>query len=151
MSRCVRFVVSFRSWSLLYFIFVFRWFVRESIGIFAPRKSLSVCFRHSIASTYRLIKRVPMITFTASLSDKANGTQYVVFPKRIRSVISPRSRNGRPFASPSRGIIASLSSYFSHPSNNASRFTIFIREPVSKTALNGNIVCCVFPIEYDTT
>ena len=54
--------------------------------------------------------------------------------------------NGRPVASPSHGIVASLLSNFSHPSSNASRFTMFIPEPVSKTALKGNIVCCVFPI-----
>ena len=108
-------------------------------------------FRHSIASTYRFMKRVPKTTSTASLFAAMNGTRYVMFPNRVRNTISPSRREDLPFASPSVESTVSFVSHVFHPSVSESGLKMFIPEPVSNTVLYGSILRPSSPIGHEIT
>ena len=72
-------------------------------------------------------------------------------PKRARMGATPRSRKGRPFASPSRGTVTIRTRYRFLPSKNALFSIKFGLEPVSNTAAKIRRLRGSGPTEQDTT
>ena len=101
------------------------------------RWSLMHCLRRSIESTCWFVKRVPRMTSTGRESATTNGIWNIELTKRARMSSTPRSRWGRPFASPSRGTVSFRTWYRFHPANRALFRIKFGPGPVSNTAENG--------------
>ena len=125
--------------------------LRGSTGRTQPRWILTHCLRHSIASTCWFMKRVPIMTSTARESATTNGRWNNELPKLARMSATPRSRKGRPFASPSRGTVSFRTRYRSRPSNKALFRIKFGPEPVSNPAEKGRRFRGSGPTEQDTT